>query len=69
MKLPELPEGITSNWQACEVLAYGRACADAALEAAAVVCDQLDVMSLDPEVCYGSAKECAEAIRVLKEQA
>jgi len=32
-------------------------------EACALVCDGLDAMSRDQMVAFGSAKECAEAIR------
>ncbi|MBK8106099.1 MAG: hypothetical protein IPK42_11180 [Betaproteobacteria bacterium] len=43
--------------------AYAEQAVAAERERCARICDNLNVMSLDPMVCRGSAHECAEAIR------
>lgn len=46
-----------------QMRAYAEQAVAAERERCARICDNLNVMSLDPMVCRGSAQECAEAIR------
>ena len=46
-----------------QMRAYAEQAVAAERERCARICDNLNVMSLDPMVCRGSAHECAEAIR------
>jgi hypothetical protein len=61
--LPPLPHEGLLSWQttADEMRAYGQACADAAIERCALVCD--GVNNYDNPM---TARDCAEAIRALK---
>lgn len=72
MNLPPLPPRL---WASGFGYYYSDDCLRAYAEQAAIdavaterercarICENLNVMSLDPMVCRGSAQECAEAIR------
>jgi hypothetical protein len=77
MKLPELPEpdhivqtsrtSSESGYSADQLRAYGQACASAATlaerERCARLCDSVYAEERGEPVCYGFAKDCADAIR------
>ncbi len=69
--LPPLPPtlchtcDLDEQYTADQTREYGALCRKQALEEAIQVCKNLDAMSRDPMVAWGSAEECAIAIREL----